>query len=143
MWGRESLRRLWRRRARRVTFVAPATRGVHDPGGDIPAGDDRAYWLSVLHRLAHPVLANLAAGTLRASMPIEQSGRHDRSGVTHLEAFGRVLAGIAPWLELKADDTAEGRLRVTLLADTQRALANAVDPMSPDVLNFADANLKQ
>jgi hypothetical protein len=56
--------------------------------------------------------------------------------VTHLEAFGRLVAGLAPWLELPPDETPEGRLRSEYAALTRRALAVAVDPSSPDFLNF-------
>ena len=34
-------------------------------------GTDREYWAGVAARLAEPVLTNLAAGTLRARMPVE------------------------------------------------------------------------
>src|SRR5690242_21207571 len=44
-------------------------------------------------------------------MPVEQAPGTDRRSVTHLEAIGRLLAGIAPWLELGEDGTDEGRLR--------------------------------
>ena len=66
---------------------------------------DREYWLGVLARLAEPVLTNLAEGRLRQRMPVEiaPAGRPDRRDYTHLEAVGRLLTGIAPWLEL-ADD---------------------------------------
>ena len=60
-----------------------------------PAGD-RDYWVAVLTRLAEPVLGNLAAGTLKARMPVEQAANADRRSVTHLEALGRLVAGIAP-----------------------------------------------
>ena len=59
-------------------------------------------------RLAEPVLTNLAAGTLRARMPVEEAEGAGRRSVTYLEAFGRLLAGIAPWLELPADATRGG-----------------------------------
>jgi hypothetical protein len=55
-----------------------------------------------------------------------------------LEAFARLLAGIAPWLELGADDTAEGRTRAHYAALARAALRAAVDPESPDYLNFTD-----
>jgi len=35
------------------------------------ASTDREYWVSVLRRLADPVLTNLANGTLKARMPVE------------------------------------------------------------------------
>jgi hypothetical protein len=101
----------------------------------VTAGD-RTIWVDVARRLADPVLTNLANGTLKARMPVEQAPGADRRSVTHLEALGRLLAGIAPWLELPVDDTVEGRLR-THYADLARgAIGRAVDPASPDFLNF-------
>ena len=70
---------------------------------------DREYWVGVARRLADPVLTNLANGTLKARMPVEQAPGANRAGVTHLEALGRLVAGIAPWLELADDGTPEGR----------------------------------
>jgi hypothetical protein len=97
---------------------------------------DRDLWTAVLRRLADPVLTNLAKGTLKARMPVEQAAGGKRQTVTHLEALGRLLAGIAPWLELPADDTAEGRLRAQYADLARRAIGRAVDPGSPDFLNF-------
>lgn len=100
------------------------------------AGGDRAYWVGVMRRLAEPVLTNLAAGTLKAKMPIEQAPGADRRSVTHLEALGRLLAGMAPWIELGGDQTDEGRERARYASLAQEAIARAVDPASPDFLNF-------
>jgi hypothetical protein len=100
-----------------------------------PSGD-RDYWVAVLRRLADPVLTNLARGTLKARMPVEQTAGADRRAVTHLEAFGRLMAGIAPWLELADDGTGEAGLRARYVDLAHRALARAVDPQSPDVMNF-------
>jgi len=83
--------------------------------------DDRAYWITVLHRLADPVLTRLS------QMPVEQAHGANRDQVTRLEALGRSVAGIAPWLELGEDDLA---LRA------RDAIARAVDPASPEALNF-------
>src|SRR5262249_34648552 len=47
--------------------------------------------------------------------------------VTHLEAFGRLLAGVGPWIE-----TGESPYRDLAL----QALDRAVDPKSPDFMNF-------
>jgi hypothetical protein len=97
---------------------------------------DRDLWTGLLVRLAEPVLTNLAAGTLKARMPVEQAAGATRQGVTHLEALGRLVAGIAPWLDLPEDDTVEGRLRAKYADLTRRAIARAVDPGSSDFLNF-------
>jgi hypothetical protein len=91
-----------------------ATTAATSPAGhtqdDLPDGRMvRKAWVARLTRIAEPVLTHLAAGTLKRAMPVE--GSADRRAVTHLEAFGRTLAGVAPWLDLPADDTAEGRPR--------------------------------
>jgi hypothetical protein len=100
------------------------------------ATSDRDLWVGVTRRLADPVLENLANGTLKARMPVEQAAGADRKNVTHLEALGRLIAGIAPWLELPVDGTPEGQLRRTYGDLARRAIARAVDPASPDYLNF-------
>jgi hypothetical protein len=108
---------------------------------DTPAAlqdDDRAYWLGTLRRIADPVLTSVAEGRLKRAMPVERSpgGGADRDEVSHLEAVGRLLTGIAPWLELGADATPEGALRGRYADLARRGVANAVDPRSPDYLNF-------
>src|SRR5919106_1005288 len=100
------------------------------------ARDQRASWIAILRRLADPVLTNLANGTLKARMPVEQAPGANRAGVTHLEALGRLIAGIAPWIDLSPDDTGEGRLRAEYADLARRAIARAVDPSSADFLNF-------
>jgi hypothetical protein len=96
----------------------------------------RAAWVAYATRIAEPVLTNLAAGTLRKAMPVEQVSGARREAVTHLEALGRLLCGLAPWLALPADATAEGRTRGRLLDLARRSIARAVDPASPDAMNF-------
>src|ERR687888_767778 len=100
---------------------------------------DREYWVDVLARLAEPVLTNLAEGRLRQRMPVEISpaGRPERRDYTHLEAVGRLLTGIAPWLELADDQSPEGERRRRYAELARRGLGAATDPASPDFLNFA------
>ena len=83
--------------------AALGARPVSAQSREAAVQDDRARWVSVMRRLADPVLTHLAAGTLRSAMPVEQAAGADRAGVTHLEALGRLLAGLAPWIELEAD----------------------------------------
>src|SRR5437868_15015316 len=94
-----------------AALVAPAAALEAAVQASNPAPDDRSLWIGTLRRLADPVLNNLAGGTLRQRMPVEQAAGADRRSVTHLEALGRLMAGIGPWLELGADATPEGRLR--------------------------------
>jgi hypothetical protein len=106
-------------------------------GAPAAQGDDRAYWVGTMDRMVRPVLVNLAAGQLRARMPVEvKPGAASRASVSHLEAFGRTMTGIAPWLELGADGTPEGRLRGEYIDLSRKALAQAVDPASPDYMNW-------
>jgi hypothetical protein len=100
------------------------------------ATDDRAIWVGHMQKLADPVLNNLSAETLKARMPVEQAAGATRESVTHLEALGRLIAGLAPWLELAPDDTDEGRLRARYAELSRRAIDRAVDPASKDFLNF-------
>jgi hypothetical protein len=120
-----------------LASAASARPGSRSAGPPTSALSERQYWVSVAQRLADPVLQNLANGTLKARMPVEEAEGAGRAGVTHLEAFGRLLAGLAPWLELPSETTPEGVLRARYAELAHKALANAVDPASPDALNFA------
>src|SRR5688572_26055887 len=97
---------------------------------------DRAIWVGHMQKLADPVLTSLAAETLKQRMPVEQAAGAKRETVTHLEALGRLVAGMAPWLELAGDGSDEGRLRVRYGDLARRAIDRAVDPASKDFLNF-------
>lgn len=101
--------------------------------------EDRAYWVSVLSQVADPVLTNMSRGTLRKNMPVETiSGTANPSNArtTHLEALGRLLVGMAPWLELGADETPEGQLRGRYIRLMIESINHGFNPKSPDYLNF-------
>lgn len=97
---------------------------------------DREYCVQVLDRIAGPVIRSLAGGKLKQQLPLG-NGEQSRRDFTHLEAFGRTLSGIAPWLALGTDDTAEGQLRREYAALSVKALVMATDPTSPDRMNFS------
>jgi hypothetical protein len=99
--------------------------------------EDRAYSVKVLTRVAEPVLTALAEGKLREKLP-QFAWEHDRTNYAELEAFGRTLAGIAPWLELGPDETPEGKLRAKFIDLSVKSLVNATDPHSPDFMNFTN-----
>lgn len=98
---------------------------------------DRQVWVETLTRIVSPVLENLAAGTLKKNMPFESLSEEPlRRQVSYLEAVGRTICGIAPWLELGPDNTDEGKLRAHFIDLVVKGLKNAVNPQSPDHLVF-------
>jgi len=96
---------------------------------------DRKYWVESLVRITRPVLEGLAQRQLRSVMPVE-AWTDDRGLYTHLEALGRTLAGIAPWLETGPRTGEEGELRAELAHLARQAIDAATDPQSPDYMNF-------
>jgi hypothetical protein len=103
---------------------------------------DRDFSLHLLKRLTEPVLTNLAQGTLRRNMPVECVEGHeaDRRRYSHLEALGRLLAGIAPWLEARLEQGAERDLQQHFAGLARESIRSATDPHSPDFLNFSDGD---
>lgn len=99
--------------------------------------DARTWWCEMAYRVAYPMLDALSKGELKQKMPVESYYQEDRKKFAHLEGFGRLVCGLAPWLELGSDDTSEGRMRGELLELTRRCIRNAVDPASPDYMNFS------
>ena len=97
---------------------------------------DRQYWCSLAYRIAQPVLENMAKGELQKNMQTEISPSYDNRNrkVLYMECFGRLMAGIAPWLALPDDDTAEGLQRKQLREWALQAYRNAVDTNNPDYL---------
>lgn len=103
---------------------------------EAPKNQDRAYWCELAYKMAAPVLSNMAKGELQKNMIVELSPNWDGRNikVTYMEAFGRLMAGIAPWLTLPDDETEEGKIRKQLREWALKSYANAVDPQSPDYL---------
>jgi hypothetical protein len=105
-----------------------------------PAETDREYWIRILTSVATPVLGNLARGTLKRNMPVESGtgSAQERRKYSHLEAIGRLLAGIAPWLEASLDPGPERDLQQRFATLARQSIHSATDPASPDYLNFSD-----
>jgi len=121
----------------RREFLASAVAGaVATPVLGVPGGSDRDTQLALLRRMAEPVLGAMAEGRLVRDFAVELSpswdGRDRR--VTYLECFGRLIAGIAPWIALPDDPSDEGRLRAKLRAQALACFEHSVDPASPDYL---------
>jgi hypothetical protein len=135
-------------KSRREFFKSAAAAGVLGslalPLGAAPraepaniTGDDRRYWVSVMTKVAAPVLENLARRTLRQQMPVEaRPHASNRKTVTHLEAFGRLLAGLAPWLGATGLPDDEAALQKKYQELARAGLDAATDLKSPDFMNF-------
>jgi hypothetical protein len=97
---------------------------------------DRDYWVQSMLKIADPVLHALSEGKLRERMPVDapHGNLEDRKQFTYLEAIGRLLAGMAPWLE--SNDGSEDTLRTQYAELSRSAIRSATDPDSPDFMNF-------
>jgi hypothetical protein len=97
---------------------------------------DREYWCEQAYKMAQPVLEPMSKGELQKTMLTEFSPSFDNRNrkVVYMETFGRLMAGIAPWLAMSDDDTAEGQQRRQLREWALSAYKHAVDPQSPDYL---------
>jgi hypothetical protein len=104
----------------------------------MPPVAPRVFWIEELTRIVTPPLAALAQGQLRATLPLTNLPGSGEPGsfTPGLEILGRTLAGLAPWLELRAipADEAKSQARLRELAVT--AIRSGLDPASPDRLNF-------
>ncbi len=101
--------------------------------------EDRAAWLKIVERVSEPVLAAISQQKLRATMPVEsvKGEEQARAQSTHLEAVGRLLCGLAPWLEADpGPNSEEEKLRSRYQELARLAIRYGVDPKSPDALNF-------
>lgn len=97
---------------------------------------DREYWVDLLYQISEPVLSNMSRGELRKNMVLEVSPKWDgrNKDVAYMEAFGRLMAGLAPWLTLPDDDTEESKKRKQVREWALLSYINAVNPDSPDYL---------
>ena len=108
--------------------------------------DDRKYWADLLYKISEPVLYNMGKGELRKNMqmgvpPLWDNNRNKDVG--YLEAFGRLICGLAPWLSLPEDNTGEGKQRKQLIEWTHESLKHSVNPDSPDYLVWSNVQSPQ
>jgi hypothetical protein len=134
-------------KSRREFFKSAAAAGIlsavglplsaaEDKNENVPAGNDRNYWVSTTEKIARPVLKNLARRELKKNMPVEQWPKAGREKYTYLEAFGRLLCGVAPWLAAEIPDGSEKKLQQDFVKLAQTSLDAATDTQSPDFMNF-------
>ncbi len=96
----------------------------------------RKEWLERMLRIAGPVINSLEKGELHSTLPCEW--HPDRKPYAMLEALGRTVEGIAPWLELEGLESEEKDLQRVWQEKTRKAIAQAVDPNGADYMNFRE-----
>lgn len=98
----------------------------------------RKEWLDRMLEIADPVLKNLGAGQLKEKIPTEF--HRERERYQPLEAFGRTLDGIAPWLELELEEGEEKEIQKKYRVLARECLIRAVNPESSDYMDFGDSD---
>lgn len=114
---------------------SPSQSKIAAPEND--AKQQREYLVRTLIKIADPVLLSLSKNELKNSLPFESKNKA-RKKHANLEAFARLLSGMAPWLELGPDNTPEGKLRIKYIDLARICLKNATDPLAADFMNFND-----
>lgn len=122
-----------------LTSAASALPAASSTEKEKTGKDDRTQWLAIVERVSQPVLEAISQQKLRATMPVEaaKGKSQERAQSTHLEAVGRLLAGLAPWLDAEpGNDPAEEKIRSRYREWARLAIRYGTDPQSPDALNF-------
>lgn len=98
--------------------------------------NDRKEWLNALLTIVSPVLDALEKGELKKTMPL--SFHEERAEFAPLEAFGRSMTGLAPWLEADSRglDEEERALQKEYREKALRCIEMATNPSSPDFMVF-------
>lgn len=95
----------------------------------------RKEWLDAMLRIVSPVLHALEKEELHTSMPLDFHG--ERADFAPLEAFGRSMLGLAPWLEAKIPDGEEKKRQEAWRETALRCIDKATDPASADFMIFS------
>lgn len=98
------------------------------------SNETRLLWLEAMWKIAGPVLESAARGALKQELPVPF--HQDRAPYAPLEAFGRTLCGVAPWLELEGLTGEEAARQQQWRAWAVEGLERAVDPASPGRMAF-------
>ncbi len=102
--------------------------------------NDRKFWLAEMDKMVQPVMRSLAHDSLRINMPTTVSVHVDnaeqRRKVQYVEVLGRVLSGIAPWLQSEGGNDIEIALRNQYRTWALQGLQNAMDSSAKDFMRF-------
>lgn len=100
--------------------------------------EDRKYWLDTMLLLADPVLKAMSEGRLQRDIPCEcKADLEIHKKFVGLEAFGRTVLGVSPWLACKDLTGKEEEKRKYYAEMTRKAIDKATDPNCSDMLNFS------
>ena len=100
----------------------------------------RRYWVDTMLKITAPVIEALAEERLKKDMSVVSSFPKEKAAQwVYLEALGRVSMGIAPWLACKGLEGEEEALRQKYFDLMCKAITNAVNPDSPDYIDFTPA----
>ena len=101
--------------------------------------EDRAYSIKLMQKIVDPVLFAINKETLDKDLPRKPWEKTRKADIrlTTIQAFGRSLSGLSPWLSLGEDNSDEGKLRKKYIKMARTGLINATDPSSPDFM-FSD-----
>ena len=101
---------------------------------------DRQFWFQQMDKMVRPVMYNLAKDRLRIAMPkvtsVHVDNKEHRIKVQYVEVLGRVLSGIAPWLQLEGGAPEEVALRKQYREWALSGLKNALDSNAKDFMTF-------
>ena len=99
--------------------------------------EERDKWVETMLKITTQVVRNLSDNTRKKNMPFESlSSDTLRMQVSPLEAVGRTICGMSPWLELGGDESEEGKIRSKYIDMIVEGITNAVNPNAPDYLVF-------
>ena len=103
-----------------------------------PKDNGRSEWIKIMDKIVRPVLYNLANDDLKKNMPVEISpisdNKNGRIRTQYLEALGRTLSGIGPWLELEGGPAEEVLLRNQYRDWAIKSIRNATDSTRKDYM---------
>lgn len=94
----------------------------------------RNLWVEAMLKIASPVLEALSKEKLHILLPSDFHA--EMKSFRCLEAFGRTICGIAPWLELEGLKGEEAQLQRYYRNLVRICIDKATDPSSDDFMNF-------
>ncbi|MEB8344741.1 DUF2264 domain-containing protein [Flavobacteriaceae bacterium KMM 6898] len=122
-----------------ILLVACSVQKRSDTTNVTTGTEDRSYSIALMQKIVDPVLYAINKESLDKDLPRKpwEITRKADIRLTTIQAFGRTLSGLSPWLSLGIDTTEEGKLRAKYIELSRTGLIHATDPNSPDYM-FSD-----